>query len=180
MTRAVPASHDAPRARPGRRRATAGGGVVHATDASAPAARTAMSHIEQTLAGDEELLARFRLHWFAWLPMCVWILVGFVTLGLAWWLALYEYLRLRAVEHGVTGTRAVSTRGIFHTSVDEIALPSIDTVEILQGRLGRHLGFGSVRVTGDGAGELLFRDVADPESVKRCLEKARDGAVGAG
>lgn len=180
MRTAVRASHDAPRARPGRHRAAAGGGGVHATDARGPAARMAMSHLEESLAGDEVLLARFRLHWFAWFPMCVWILVGFATLGLAWWLALYEYLRLKALEHGVTGTRAVSTRGIFHKSVDEIALPSIDTVEILQGRVGRRLGFGSVRMTGDGAGELLFRDVADPESVKRRLEEARNEALGPG
>lgn len=178
MRTAARASHDAPRARPGRRRAGAGDGVVHARDASGPAARMAMSHLEQSLAGDEELLACFRLHWFAWFPMFTWIVVGFATLGLAWWLALYEYLRLKALEHGVTSRRAVSTRGIFHRSVDEIALPSIDTVEILQGRVGRRLGFGSVRVTGDGAGELLFRDVADPESVKRRLEEARNGAVG--
>lgn len=175
-----PASHDPARTRPGRHRAATGGGLVHATDASGAAPRMAMSHLEQSLAGDEALVARFRLHWFAWFPMCVWIVVGFATLGLAWWLALYEYLRLKALEHGVTSTRAVSTRGIFHRTVDEIALPSIDTVEIFQGRLGRRLGFGSVRVTGDGAGELLFRDVADPESVKRRLDEARNGAVGAG
>lgn len=180
MRTAVPASHDPARTRPGRHRAAVGDGGVHAPDASGPAARMAMSHLEQSLAGDEELLARFRLHWFAWFPMCVWIVVGFATLGLAWWLALYEYLRLKALDHGVTSTRAVSTRGIFHTSVDEIALPSIDMVEILQGRLGRRLGFGSVRMTGDGASELLFRDVADPESVKRRLEEARNAAVGAG
>lgn len=180
MRTAVPASHDPARTRSGRHRAATGGGVVHATDASGPAARMAMSHLEQSLAGDEELLARFRLHWFAWFPMFTWIVVGFVTLGLAWWLALYEYLRLKALEHGVTSARAVSMRGIFHRSIDGIALSSIDTVEIFQGRLGRRLGFGSVRVTGDGASELLFRDVADPESVKRRLEEARNGALGPG
>lgn len=177
MRTAVPASHDPARTRPGRHRAATGGGVVHATDASGPAARMAMSQLEQSLADDEELLARFRLHWFAWFPMCTWIIVGFATLGLAWWLALYEFLRLKAVEHGVTSTRAVTTRGIFDRSVDGIALQSIDTMEIVQGRLGRRLGFGSVRMTGDGGSELLFRDVEDPESVKRRLEEARNGAV---
>lgn len=136
-----------------------------------------MSYLEESLAAGEQLLDRFRLHWFAWFPMFLWILVGFVTLGLAWWLALYEYLRLKMVDQGVTNRRVMLTTGILNRSIQEMALPSIETVEILQGRLGRRLGFGSVRITGRGANDLIFRGVEDPGSVKRRLEDARNAAV---
>lgn len=158
------------------RHADKGGPGPRGGGAGKPAPGMAVSHIEESLAAGEKLVDRFRLHWFAWFPMFLWIIVGFVTLGLAWWLALYEYLRLKMMENGVTNRRVMLAKGILHRSVQEMALQSIETVEVLQGSLGRRLGFGSVRITDGGAKDLVLRDVEDPGSVKRRLEDARGAA----
>lgn len=66
-----------------------------------------MSYIEESLSAGEKIESLFRLHWFAWLPMVLWLVLGVVTFGLTWLIALYEYLRLKFTEMGVTNKRVV-------------------------------------------------------------------------
>lgn len=112
----------------------------------------------------------FRLHWFAYAPMCLWLLLGLVTFGLTWLVALYEYLKLRFTEQGVTNKRVVLKRGIVSRKTEEMKLTSIETVEIDQGFWGRIFGFGTVKVTGRGISDVVYKDIADPMAVKRRIE----------
>lgn len=129
-----------------------------------------MSNAEESLPGEEEIVVRFRRHWFAWFPMTVWIVLGFASLGFTWWLALYEYLRLKFLDQGVTSRSVILKKGIINRTTEEIAIQSIENVEVVQGMLGRSLGFGTIRVSGRGVGDLVLKDLEDPVSVKRRLE----------
>ena len=40
------------------------------------------SYIEQSLSTGEQVEGVFKFHWFAWVPMAIWIILGLVTLGL--------------------------------------------------------------------------------------------------
>ncbi len=91
--------------------------------------------------------------------------------------AIYEYLRLRHTEQGVTNKRVVFKTGIISRKSEEMKLGSIETVEIDQGILGRILGYGNVRVTGRGTSDVLFRSVADPMAVKRAIESVSHPAT---
>jgi len=129
-----------------------------------------MSFIEESLSAGEQIVGIFRLHWTARVPLAIWILLGLVTFGLTWLVAIYEYLRLRAIEQGVTNKRVVFKTGIIGRKSEEMKLTSIETVEIEQGVLGRVLGFGDVRITGRGISDVVFRRIDDPMSVKRQIE----------
>lgn len=128
------------------------------------------SYIEQSLAPGEAIAARFEVHWFAWFPMTMWIVLGFVSLGFTWWLALYEYLRLKFLEQGVTNRRVILVKGIFRRRAQELELRSIRGVEIRQGPLGRALGFATVRIRGREGGDLVMPYLDDPAAVKRRVE----------
>lgn len=52
-----------------------------------------MSFIEQSLSQGEEIKGLFSFHWFAWVPMTIWLILGLVTFGITWLIAIYEYLR---------------------------------------------------------------------------------------
>ncbi len=104
------------------------------------------------------------------MPMVGWILLGVVTFGLTWLVAIYEFLRLKYLEQGVTTKRVILKRGIISRKTDEMKLGSIETVEIDQGVFGRLFGFGNVRVTGRGISDLVFKRIDDPMSVKRAIE----------
>ena len=129
-----------------------------------------MSYIDESLSQDEKVAALFKPHWFAYLPMVLWLLLGLVTFGLTWLIALYEYLKLRFLEQGVTNKRVIVKRGIVGRSTDEMKLSSIETVEISQGVAGRIFGFGDIKVTGRGISDVVFTRIHDPMAVKRAIE----------
>jgi uncharacterized membrane protein YdbT with pleckstrin-like domain len=100
----------------------------------------------------------------------MWIILGLVTFGLTWLIAIYEYLRIRFLEQGVTNKRVILKKGIISRKTEEMKLKSIETVEIDQGIFGRIFGFGTVRVTGRGVSSVIFHGIDDPMSVKRQIE----------
>ena len=159
-----------------------------------------MSYIEDSLSAGEKIEHLFKLHWFAWVPMWIWLILGFVTLGLTWFVALYEFprlwlilglvtsgltlfvafyefLRLRCIEQGVTNKRVVLKKGIISRRTEEMKLASIETVEINQGLWGRIFGFGTVKVTGKGISDVVYKGIDDPMAVKRHIESISNPAV---
>jgi uncharacterized membrane protein YdbT with pleckstrin-like domain len=129
-----------------------------------------MSYIEESLSSGEVVAASFRLHWFSRLPMVLWIILALPTLGLTLILAVYEYVRLRCIEQGLTNKRVVFKKGIISRSTEEMKLKSVETVEIEQSVLGRLFGYGDVKVTGRGISDVVFRSIADPILVKKQIE----------
>jgi uncharacterized membrane protein YdbT with pleckstrin-like domain len=129
-----------------------------------------VTYIEESLSAGEQVEGLFRLHWIAWIPMAIWILLAIPTFGLTLFIALYEYLRLRFQERGVTNKRVILKQGIISRRTEEMRLKSIETVEIDQGVLGRIFGFGTVKITGKGVSDFLFKGIDDPLAVKRRIE----------
>jgi uncharacterized membrane protein YdbT with pleckstrin-like domain len=129
-----------------------------------------MSYIEESLSSGEKIEGLFKFHWFAWVPMCLWLILGLVTFGLTWLIALYEFLRLRFIEQGITNKRVILKRGIISRKTEEMKVTSIETVEINQGIWGRLFGFGTIKVTGRGISDVVFKGLDDPIAVKRQIE----------
>ena len=129
-----------------------------------------MSYINESLSNGEKVEALFKLHWFARAPMVLWIILGIPTLGLTLFIALYEFLRLKYTEQGVTNKCVIFKTGIISRKTSEMTLKSIETVEIDQGILGRLFGFGNIKVTGRGISDVVFKGLADPMLAKRQIE----------
>ena len=129
-----------------------------------------MSYLEESLAPGETIVARFELHWTAKGRLILGIILIPLVVGI--FITIYEWLRLRAIELGVTTHRVVRKTGIVSRETDEIRLSAIETVDLSQSMWGRLLGFGDVRVTGRGESSMLLNRVADPVGVKRAIESA--------
>jgi len=124
-----------------------------------------MSYLEESLSAEEKVVAVFRQHWITRIWLVIWIVL-IVTIPIA----IYEWLRLRTIEHGVTNKRVVFKQGIISRHTEEMKLGSIETVEIDQGIWGRILGFGDIKVTGRGISDVVLRRMDDPMEVKRKIE----------
>jgi len=124
-----------------------------------------VSYLEESLSDGEKVVAEFRQHWVTriWLAVCILLIVTIP-------IAVYEWLRLRTMEHAVTNKRVVFKQGIIGRKTEEMKIGSIETVEIDQGIWGRILGFGDIKVTGRGISDVVFRRMADPMDVKRRIE----------
>ena len=116
-----------------------------------------MSYIETSLSEGEKVVKLFRLHWTARLWLVLWIVLILPTFGIALLLAIYEWLRLRTLEYGVTNKRVILKKGIIGRQTEEMKIGSIETVEIDQGVLGRILDYGDVKVTGRGISDVVFK-----------------------
>ena len=124
-----------------------------------------MSYLEESLSEGEKVVAVFSQHWITKLWLVLWIVL-IVTIPIA----IYEWLRLRTIEHGVTNKRVVFKQGIISRHTEEMKIGSIETVEIDQGIWGRILGFGDIKVTGKGISDVTFLRMNDPMDVKRRIE----------
>lgn len=131
-----------------------------------------MSYLDESLAPGETIVARFSLHWTAKWRLIVFLVLAIPTLGIALLGALYEWLRLRAIEQGVTNRRVVRKTGILSRETTELRLASIETIDLRQTTWGRLLGYGDVVLTGRGETAMIFSRLADPLDAKRAIESA--------
>ena len=129
-----------------------------------------MRYLDERLAPGETIVARFELHWTAKGRLILGIVLIPVVVGI--FITIYEWLRLRTIELGVTTHRVVRKTGIISRVTEEIRLSAIETVDLHQSTWGRLLGFGDVRVTGRGESSMVLHRVADPVGVKRAIESA--------
>lgn len=129
-----------------------------------------MGYIQDSLSNGEEVRALFKLHWFAKIPMIIWIILAIPTVGITLLLAIWEWLKLRSIEQGVTNKRVILKKGIISRKSEEMKISSIETVEIIQGVMGRIFGYGTVKITGRGISDLLFKNINDAMDVKRKIE----------
>ena len=131
-----------------------------------------MAYLDESLAPGESIVARFDLHWTAKWRLIVYLLLAIPTLGIALLAALYEWLRLRSIEQGVTNRRVVRKTGIVSRETEELRLASIETIDLHQSTWGRMLGFGDVVLTGRGESAMIFARLARPLDAKRAIEGA--------
>jgi hypothetical protein len=131
-----------------------------------------MSYLDESLAPGENIVARFDLHWTAKWRLIVFLLLAIPTLGIALLAALYEWIRLRSIEQGVTNRRVVRKTGIVSRQTEELRLASIETIDLRQTTWGRLLGYGNVVLTGRGESAMIFARLAQPLDAKRAIEAA--------
>jgi len=131
-----------------------------------------MSYIEESLAPGETIVAIFDLHWTAKWRLIVYLLLAIPTLGLALLAAVYEWIRLRSIEQGVTNRRVIRKTGIMSRATEELRLASIETIDLHQSAWGRLFGFGDVVLTGRGESSMVFARLATPLDAKRAIESA--------
>ena len=133
-----------------------------------------MSYLDESLAPAESVVARFALHWTAKWRLAAFLVLAIPTFGLALFAALYEWLRLRSIEQGVTSRRVVRKTGIIGRETEELRVASIETIDLRQSPWGRLLGYGDVVLTGRGESAMIFPRLAQPLAAKRAIETAHD------
>jgi uncharacterized membrane protein YdbT with pleckstrin-like domain len=131
-----------------------------------------MAYLDESLADGEIIVARFELHWTAKWRLIVFLVLAIPTFGIALLAALYEWIRLRSIEQGVTNRRVVRKTGIVSRQTEELRLASIETIDLHQSTWGRLFGFGDVVLTGRGESAMIFSRLDAPIEAKRAIEGA--------
>jgi uncharacterized membrane protein YdbT with pleckstrin-like domain len=155
-----------------------------------------MSYIQQSLGDGETIIARARFHTLyflaAWLVLLVPLALLLAALGqaqvqpdpysvaagLLFLLGLITFLRMMirqwSIEIGVTSHRFVEKYGLLSMKTNEIALPNIEGVRVVQSILGKLLGYGTVRIEGTGVDSVTTPTIADPVGFVRAIQTAKE------
>ena len=76
-------------------------------------------------------------------------------------------------EIAVTTDRLIYKRGLIARSVGELSIDRVEGVSVLQGVLGRILGYGKVSIRGMGVGEVVLPPIEDPIEFRKAVQEAR-------
>lgn len=131
-----------------------------------------MTYIEGSLAKGENVYKIFPHHWMVKFSITLHFVLAFLTLGI--WLlpAIWVWISWRKTEQGVTNRRVIHKFGVISLKTDEMKLSAIESITITQSIFGRMLGYGTVIVSGRGAGEVRIKWMVDPREVKKEIESA--------
>jgi uncharacterized membrane protein YdbT with pleckstrin-like domain len=155
-----------------------------------------MSYIQKSLGEGERIISIAHFHWWysvgAWLALVApLILLGVIVLYAddtnREWLALAALvlfavgvivffrmmIRKWTTELGITSHRFVKKTGLISLHTDEIALPNIEGVKVMQGFWGRIWGYGRLRIEGTGVDAVQLPTIADPVGFRRAIETAK-------
>ncbi len=76
-------------------------------------------------------------------------------------------------EIAVTNERIVYKKGLIVRRVGEIGIDRIEGVSLLQGVLGRILGYGRLYVRGMGVGEVFLPTIESPVEFRKAIQEAQ-------
>ncbi|MEM8771290.1 MAG: PH domain-containing protein [Pseudomonadota bacterium] len=131
-----------------------------------------MGYVEKSLASDETVRKKARFHWsyhfFAWASL---IVLGVIIIGVVIFVRMMIWMK--TTEIAVTDRRLVIKRGWLSRSTEELSLNSVEEVNVRQGFWGRFLGFGQLKISGTGAGDLATPNIADPVGFRTAISDAR-------
>jgi len=130
-----------------------------------------MSYVQSVLQPGEKLILLGRLHWIAYWPAIVLLVLGIVLVTWLWKAgygdltismvavacgALFVYFFVRAwferwiTEIAVTDRRIIYKRGLIYRHTEEMNMSMVSSVDVDQSILGRLLDYGNVHVIGTG------------------------------
>jgi len=132
------------------------------------------NYVEKTLGEGETLLRAARIAWpfgvAAWASLLV---LGLVIIGVVIFARLK--IRIATTEFALTSRRLILKQGWLTRRTQELSLGAIEEIEIEQGFWGRMLGFGRLRISGAGTGEVLSPPIDNPVDFRAALSEARAG-----
>lgn len=150
-----------------------------------------MSFVKRSLGANERILFATGYHWIVWLGAAVltapaaavgfggypytgmelaYLALGLVLLPFGLW----SFGRVISTEIAVTNERFIRKAGLVSFDTEDIDLDNIETVVVDQTVLGRVLGYGTVRIHGEGKNWIDVRMVGLPVRLRREIQRARE------
>jgi uncharacterized membrane protein YdbT with pleckstrin-like domain len=113
-----------------------------------------MGYVQQTLLKDEEVVFETWYHWIIYFWPAVLLIAAPFTMGwtlilaIPWWIV--SWLDRSTSEFAITNKRAIIKVGWIRRQTIEIHLSKVESVDVVQGVLGRIFGWGTITVIGTG------------------------------
>jgi uncharacterized membrane protein YdbT with pleckstrin-like domain len=136
------------------------------------------SYVESALISGERILYLGRVSWWSlfWPYLLLGVLLAPVGIGLI--LLVMAWIRRSTTEVAVTTHRIIDKRGLIRRDTVELNIQKIESVQVLQGLLGRMFNFGTIVVAGGGNPMADMVGIVDPMAFRRAFLEAQEQALG--
>ena len=146
---------------------------------------TRLGYVQSTLLPDEQIVYQTSLHWKAFLPSWLIILIGIFLLIvhpiagggvflIGFLVGLRAFIKYKTSEFAVTTKRVIIKAGIFRRRTLELLLRQVEAISVDQTVVGRMLGYGSLTLTGTGGVHEVFHDISSPLEFRRQIHAHTD------
>lgn len=130
-----------------------------------------MSYVRRSSGPDEVVIHRARFpfvyHLVSWLYLLVF---GILVVGIV--VFLQREVRAWSTEMAVTSRRVVLKEGLFTIDTEELPLATVEEINLHQSLWGRIFGYGTIAVSGTGAGGIQFPAAQSPLKLRNAIEQA--------
>ncbi|MEH0020997.1 MAG: PH domain-containing protein [Desulfobacter sp.] len=144
-----------------------------------------MSYIEKNLMNGENIVYRTKLHWIAFIWPVIWIFfaiifyssgsdvapIGTLFILIAILTGIPALINFITSEFGITNKRVIVKVGFIRRNSVEVLLNKVEGIQVIQGILGRILGFGSIIVSGTGGTKDPFHKIDAPLEFRKKIQE---------
>jgi len=144
-----------------------------------------MGYIDKNLMKGEKIVYQSRLHWAVFIWPVIFLIVGvlFVAAGnvsvvvgilfiiAAMLIGLSSLINYYTSEFGVTSKRVLVKVGFIRRHSFELLLAKVEGIGVVQGVLGRILGYGTIIVTGTGGSKEPFSMIDTPFEFRKHVQE---------
>ena len=131
-----------------------------------------MGYIEDTISDDEKIVYVVQFHWiYTFIAFLYLIFLGLLLIGI--FIFIKMMINKWTTERALTNTRYIQKIGWISRNTEEIGINKIEEVDLTQSILGRILGYGSISISGTGAGHILLKNIDEPLSFQKKLNDLR-------
>ena len=138
-----------------------------------------MTYIEENLQKDEHIIHRGYIHWFVFMPgafliivslfvsnfsselMTYWF-VGIVVFFIGLSKLIDAYIRFKFTDFAITNRRTIVKTGLISRDVFELNHSKVEGINFKQSIFGRFFDFGTIVVSGTGAGKSYIEYIKHP------------------
>ena len=148
-----------------------------------------MSYVQRVLQPGEQVRHISSIHWIAYWPGIVAVLLAVVAYWLSetrhlsgiWRFTAYALALIAVVlliqqwfqwwitEIAVTNRRIIYKKGLIRRQTNEMNMDKVESVQIVQSILGRMLDYGDVKLLGTGEGFETLRTIASPIELRNSI-----------
>jgi uncharacterized membrane protein YdbT with pleckstrin-like domain len=131
-----------------------------------------VGYVEDTIGTNEKIVYTVNFHWIYTFSAFLYLLFfGVFIIGIIIFLKMM--INKWTTERVLTNSRYIQKTGWIARDTEEISIYKIEEVDLSQSILGRILGYGSIRISGTGSGNIVLKSIDDPLIFQKYLNDLR-------
>lgn len=132
------------------------------------------SYIEDALIKDEKIIYVGKVSLWSLAPLITLglLTIGLFGLGIFFWVI--AFIRYKTTELAFTNKRVIAKFGFISRHTVELNISKVESIQVMQGILGRVFNFGTLVISGAGNPNAPIPGISDPMAFRRAFMESQD------